>query len=476
MAVSGRFASMVLQFTSALVIARLLAPAEFGLFGIATSVVAISASLREFGITGFLVRLEVLDREALGRAFAFTMSISFTCGIAIFLARGEIAEYFHDPRLANLIGIQCATFVLNPPTVGANAVLSRQMRFGLINLIQVSITLAALLLTLTLATLGFGATSLAAGQVFQSTLLLICLTVVDWRNVLVWPVFSGLGAMFRFGSFAAMSGAVGQIGNYVTSLVLGRLLGPAAVGYYDRGNGLFVAITDLVTAVGNVLFVGIAKARTDSAEMATLVLRAMRNLTAVIWSGFLLLAALSGPLIEVMFGAKWRPAVEVLQILCLSGIMMSGYVLLFQTLVAMGATGRIFAIEATGQGTRVLAVLGLARLGVLGAAAASVVSTSLLFALYLSVAHRYIRAHRRDVTATLIQSLGIAVFTALPPALLVRYDPLVLPAFAHLVVGGLLGVALWLCAIFALRHDMSRELRAAAAQAWAKFGGAQQSD
>ena len=53
----------------------------------------------------------------------------------------------------------------------------------------------------------------------------------------------------------------------------------------------------------------------------------------------------------------------------------------------------------------------------LGAAAASVVSTSLLFALYLSVAHRYIRAHRRDVTATLIQSLGIAVFTALPPAL-----------------------------------------------------------
>ena len=103
-AVSGRFAGVFLQIVGSLVIARLLAPAEFGLFGIAGSVIAISGSLREFGVSSYLIRLEKVDRTALGRALAFTLSISLAAGIVIFLSRHAIAAFFREPEIAGQIG------------------------------------------------------------------------------------------------------------------------------------------------------------------------------------------------------------------------------------------------------------------------------------------------------------------------------------------------------------------------------------
>ena len=59
---SGRYVAVAIQLVGSLVVARLLSPTDFGLFAIAGSVVAVSSSLREFGITNYLIQLPTLDR------------------------------------------------------------------------------------------------------------------------------------------------------------------------------------------------------------------------------------------------------------------------------------------------------------------------------------------------------------------------------------------------------------------------------
>jgi O-antigen/teichoic acid export membrane protein len=458
-AVSSRFAGVFLQLLSSLVIARLLAPAEFGLFGIASSVIAISGSLREFGVTSYLIRLDAIDRLALGRALAFTMSLSLGAGLAIFLARHPIATFFHHPEIADLIAVLCLNFALIPPTIGATAVIQRQLRFGILSLIQLGGIAATIAATIAMAAAGLGPMSLAIGQVLQMAIFLVCMTVLDWRSVIVMPVFTGMGDMIRFGSFSALSGVTNQLGAYVTSLVLGRTLGPAAVGIYDRGNGMFMQMgNEVVANIGYVMFVGLSRVRDDSAALTRMLLEALRNMTAIIWPGFALVAVLAHPLMGVMFGPSWVEAVPVLQILCLSGLLISGTNLYTQTVLAMGGTQRMFAIELAGQGSRVVGVLALASFGVTAAAWASVIAMGIIFLLYLAAARRYIHTSRRDIIAIYAQSLGLALLTATPAALLTLLAPPNLPQIILLATGGTLGLATWLTIILTLRHPLAGEL------------------
>ena len=463
LSVSGRIVAVALQLLSSLVIARLLVPAEFGLFSIAAAAITISASLREFGVTSYLIRLDTIDPHSLGRALAFSLTISLTAGAIIFLARHAISGYYRDPVLADLIAILCLNFILVPPTIPAVARLHRAMRFGAVNAINIISLLVAFAVSLTLAARGHGPASLAIGQVTQTATSLACLIVLDWRTVLARPVFTGMGPMIRFGAFSALSSLVYQAGTFATPLVLGRLLGPAAVGFFDRGNGLFVSIAnDVVGTIGNVLFVGLAKVRTDSAELARLLHEALRNLTAIAWPGFMLIAALADPLMVLMFGERWRPAVGVLQILCVAGLAGSGSVLYFQTITAMGATARLFRNELIAQTTRLLAIIALAGFGIHGAAIATVIGSTLLLALHLTTARRYVHARRRDVVMIFAESAALAALTATAPALLVARNPLALPPFPLLALAGSLGAATWLAAIFLLRHPIAHELRRAA--------------
>ncbi len=469
LAVSGRYVMIGLGILNTLIIARLLTPADFGVFSIAVSIVAISSSLRELGISSYLIRIPVLDHAALGRGFAVTMTASLLVGWPIFLARDAIAGFFGEPEIGPLTALLCLNFLLIPPGMGANASLQRQMRFGTLNLLTIVTSVAAATVSITLAATGHGPMSLAIGQVTQYAGQLAWFIAVEPRSVFVRPHFRGASEMIRYGVPSTLSGVVNQGGMYATSIVLGRLLGPAAVGYFERGSGLFsIMNNDLVGAIAQVLFVGIARVRDDAAALGQLFRRSLRILTATIWPAYGVVAALAGPLIALMFGPQWRPATEVLQVLCLAGIISAGYIIYQRLIVAVGAMGRMLAIETAGQGTRLGAAWLLAGFGLAAAACATVISMALLGLLYLLVARRYLAADRRVVAMIYVESAAITALTAAPAAAFVAWGPQGWPPFFTLAIGGTLSLAVWLALLFALRHDVADELRAmlAGLQAW----------
>ena len=458
--VSGRYLMIAIGIVVALVIARLLTPAEYGRFGIAVSIIAISSSLRELGISSYLIRIPELDRLALGRGFAVTMTASLLVGLPIFLARDAIADFFAEPDIGPLIGLLCLNFVLIPPGMGAFSSLQRQMRFGTLNLMQIATASAAATVSIGLAATGHGAMSLAFGQITQYALQLAWFIAVEPRSVFVRPVFRGAGEMIRFGVPSTLAGVVNQGGMYATSMILGRMLGPAAVGYFDRGSGLFSLLNnDLVGTIAQVLFVGIARVRDQPAELGRLFRRSLRILTATIWPIYALVAVLADPLILLMFGPQWSPAVEVLQVLCVAGMFSAGYIIFQRLVVAVGAMGSLLMIETAGQSARVVGVYLLAGFGLTAAAGGTVISMAVLGILYLLVARRYLRANRRILVLIYLESLLISGLTVLPALAMVRNDPFGLSPFFLLAISGLLGLVVWYGALIALRHDMADEIR-----------------
>ncbi len=97
-----------------MVLARLVAPAETGLFSVAASVVLLAQAIRDFGVAEFLVQEKELTAQKIRTAFGLTMLLAWSLGLIIFVSRSMIAELYRTPQLANLIAIVCGSFFVAP--------------------------------------------------------------------------------------------------------------------------------------------------------------------------------------------------------------------------------------------------------------------------------------------------------------------------------------------------------------------------
>jgi lipopolysaccharide exporter len=176
------------------------------------------------------------------------------------------------------------------------------------------------------------------------------------------------------------------------SLLLGRLMNTAAVGFYSVGAEVAaLPTTELIEPLGRAAFSGFAAGRQQKADPGETLLRLIGSaalLTLPAGAGLSLVAA---PLVALAFGPGWDQAVPVMRILSLSfTIMVFGHLSLL-LLSAHALLGRLVGITLAGAVARVaLLALLIPGFGLTGAAVGAAVSVVLEQALTVATAlHRF---------------------------------------------------------------------------------------
>src|ERR1700735_3914777 len=113
-----------------MVLARLIAPAETGLFSVAASVVLLARAIRDFGVSEFLIQERNLTPQKIRTAFGMTLMLAWSLGALLFFGRGMIAAAYGTPGLANLVAIACGSFLVAPFSSTNLALLNRELAFG----------------------------------------------------------------------------------------------------------------------------------------------------------------------------------------------------------------------------------------------------------------------------------------------------------------------------------------------------------
>ncbi len=181
------------------------------------------------------------------------------------------------------------------------------------------------------------------------------------------------------------------------SLLLGRLLNIASVGYYALGAEIAeLPSTELIEPLGRAAFSGFAAARQQQQDVGQTYLRLIGSaalLTLPVGVGLSLVAA---PLVALAFGSGWDQAVPVLRILSLSFTAMVFGHLSMHLLTTHARLGRLVGITLVGAVVRVglLAVL-IPRFGLIGAAMAA--ATAVLLEQVLTVGFALRRLGLRPV-------------------------------------------------------------------------------
>ena len=304
-------------FAIGLILARLLVPEEYGTYTVALGLFTILLTVDDLGLRQGLVR-HVGDTEAADRTAATIASATGVVSYAVaFLAAPLIADLTHTPDATAIIRVLCLGLLIDTVFhIVPSAALQRTFRQDLFAITELGGLAIDFAITIVLAQQGHGAWSLVwgslAGQVVRAALsILLTRTRPTWGyHREVARELLSVSAPF------ALASLVGAALLNIDYLIVGHILGPAAVGAYLIAFNVSSWPISLVgTAVRAVAVPGFAQLRAGGGEVAQAFCRGQVLLAAAGLPFAVLLTTAPEAVISGLYGAEWAAGADALRLM-----------------------------------------------------------------------------------------------------------------------------------------------------------------
>lgn len=303
----------LLSLTSIAILSRLLTPLDFGLVAIVTALAGLLRIFQDLGLSVATVQKDAITHAQISNLFWINVAFSSAATVAVAISAIPIASFYKDDRLLGITLALSPTFLLSGLTTQHTALLSRQMRFRAMALIQIGALTIGLGIAILLAWLGCGYWSLV-GSTIGSGMSTVVFTWLasSWRPALP-SRNSGVRPMLRFGLGLASSGLLYSLARGSDTLLIGRTFGPDVVGFYSRATALLLRPLDQFLAPLSGIFVPtLSRLNSDPARYRVAFLNIYNLVSLVSFSGVAALFALARPLTLVVLGPQWEESADIL--------------------------------------------------------------------------------------------------------------------------------------------------------------------
>jgi lipopolysaccharide exporter len=310
----------VFQVIYTVVMARLLTPREFGLVAMANVVIGLTAQLSRFGVGPALIQHPRLDDALIRSATALSWAFG-AIGTVVILALAPLAGwFFEEPAVVPVLMALAVAVTIAAVALVPEALLRRALRFQWLAGIDVtSHAIGYLGVGIIAASMGAGVWSLVAATLSQAVLKALAMLLVERRGLR--PGWSRQ-AVRRIASFGSQVTAIGLMYYVVTSLptvVIGRVLGSASLGQYNRADLLIrLPIDRLTNSISHVLFPALATVNLETRRFLAGYSIAAGGAAALILPTAGFVALMAGPIVTALLGPGWEPAAAVLPIISIA--------------------------------------------------------------------------------------------------------------------------------------------------------------
>ena len=287
-----------ITFLVGLVLARLLTPSEYGIMAMLTIFIAVSNSIVDSGFSNALIRKTDAKQVDYNTVFLFNLLVSGLLYVALFFAAPAISVFFKEPLLVEVMRVIGWVLVIN-----ALAIIPRTLFVKAVNFkTQTKVSLIA---------------SISSGVVGIG----MALAGMKWRPAWEFSVQS-FKELFGFGSKLLLSGLLDTVFKEIYSLVIGRCYTSAQLGQYTRANQFNqIFSSNLTTVIQRVSYPVLSSIQDEPERLRDAYRKVIKSTMLISFACMLGLAAVAKPLIILLIGEKWLPAVGFLQIICFSGML-----------------------------------------------------------------------------------------------------------------------------------------------------------
>jgi O-antigen/teichoic acid export membrane protein len=315
--------SQVLSFVTFVILARILAPEEYGTFALAGSFTSFAFFLLQ-GLTPAIVQRGSIDEKHISTAFWTSLGIGTVLAAVIAGSAGWLAALFQNPLLAPVLrwmSLVCLPMALASVPMG---LFRRELRMSAFAARTVAGYVVGAAVSIPMALNGFGVLALAFGQIAQWTVtVLVVYAASSWRPKFrfSFPIFVELG---RYSVHYIAAIAVGFVTSKVDMWILGLFLDMRSLGYYALALRALNAVNSATIQPLDLMAVPLlSRLRSQPAEFNAQYQRLVVGATSAWLPSVAGIGVVSAAIIPIAFGAKWVDSVPVMQAVCVSAFTFS---------------------------------------------------------------------------------------------------------------------------------------------------------
>lgn len=318
-----RLSERLLGLARMVVLARLLAPNDFGLFGIALLALSVLESLSSTGFNEAIIHRQGRAEEYLGTAWTVHMARGFVLAAAMFAAAPLVAAFFAEPASEVLLRALSINLVLSGLTNISVVVFQKELDFRKLAYMGACGALVDVVVSIVAAVALRNAWALVYGVLAGNVVRLVLSFVIA---PLVRPRFQ----LARFKELAGFGGWVWGanllhfLANQGDDVVVGRMLGAPALGLYRMAFAYAgLPATEITHVVSRVTFPAYAKLSGDLPALRRGHLRAVQATALVSAPLAVGIAVMAPSFVRLILEPAWEPMVVPLQILAAWGLIRS---------------------------------------------------------------------------------------------------------------------------------------------------------
>lgn len=318
---SLKILSQLFRFIVGVLLARLLDPIDFGIMAIGHMVIHYTNSLSDFGLINAIVQKKDLQPIHINSVFTLNLVISTALCLLVALFSSAIGDFFNSPESADVILFMSSLFVARTFRDIYMAILRRQILFKAIAIIVLIENISMSVIAILLACWGMSYWSLVWATILATLLAgtLFFFQLSDKPKIQY--SHQAMSEIYNFGLWNFLRSQLFFINQFITQLIVGKLFGPIALGFFEKSHQLASTPRESISAqINAVMFSSFSRLQSDKEKLKEWfqeivimeIILVVPLLTGII--------AVADQFIIVILGEKWAPSIPSLQILAVGVI------------------------------------------------------------------------------------------------------------------------------------------------------------
>ena len=343
------YTTQILGFLSTIVLSRLLLPADYGFIALISVFTGFINQFSDAGLSYIIIRSDY-NRLFHSAIHYLAILIGILLAVIVILLAYPISVFYKDPALVLPTIIMSSGFILRSFNTVPYGILSKELRFGKLGMIELVCALIDITLMITFAALKFSYWSLIIPGIFSNILRIIMYRTSTGIH------FRILKRKYLVVGFRKARGIIGNLtgfnllnywGRNSDNLIIGKVFGTQSLGIYDRSYKILSLALNVMTGLfGKVLYPSLKNLTDKGGDVKKEYLNILGIISLLNFPVSALLILLSEPVVRILWSERWIQVAELLPYV--------GILILTQTLSS--TTGNIFILKGK---ERMLMLLGI---------------------------------------------------------------------------------------------------------------------
>ena len=357
---SAQIVKQFLDFGIGIAMARLLMPSDFGVVSASMIFFSFISILTSFGFAPAIVQRPEIDDKYLNTAQTICVVFGVISTLTMVLCAGLIGSVFRNQTIGEVIPLMSINFLISSFSIVPTALLTRHLYFSKLTAASIISSVFYGAVAIGMAVFGFGVWSLIVGSVVSVFINAVLLSYF----ASYFPKFcfnrKYCGEIWSFGGAITISSLFNHIARNADNFIIGRYLGPEALGFYSRAYNLATIPKEMTVSIfGSVLFPSFARMQGNIIRQSDAYFKSINAIVLVTFPMSLILLISAPELVDFVYGAKWANSILPLRILSLAGfvytlyapctslLLGSGKIRAYTILQIIYSSGTVFAVLFT---------------------------------------------------------------------------------------------------------------------------------